>query len=376
MHLPLKIWLISLLLWPLAATADEIVEEGISAKALGMGNAYLVHGKGHDSIYYNPAGLAKMTGFQWRIMGMNLGLNGLDSYSEYADMVDNSDDLPSVLNQLYGRPIWGRADLQTSISWGPFMIGGAGRSNMGFTLHNPALPELNTGYFADYSVFGGAGLPLIPGILDVGVIAKRITRYSGGGSIGASVLGFLDSDILEERFKRSGTGYGVDWGAKLRLPTDWNPSVGFAWRDVGHTSYNLHKTDIGPESTPDQMSVGLGLEKDFTAFVVRPEINYKYLNASNTQIGKKLHAGLEIEMPVVTLRGGYNQGYYTAGVSFDFWIFEIDMATYGVELGEYVGQKEDRRYLLQIAADFSIDSVSGSWFSLNKERRKGLKQRR
>ncbi len=124
------------------------------------------------------------------------------------------------------------------------------------------------------------------------------------------------------------------------------------------------------------MHLGLGLERDFGAFALRPAIDYRYLNSSNIQIGKQLHAGLEVELPILTLRGGFNQGYYTAGVSFDFWILRIDAATYGVELGEYPGQHEDRRYVIAISTDFSFDPSFKNMQSVAKSRRTGLKQRR
>lgn len=356
--------------------AEEITEENISVNALGMGNAYLAHSRGHDAIFYNPAGLARLTGIEWRLMGLNLGLNGIDSYEEYSDIVDNSDDLPSVLNSLYGRPVWGRTDFQTSLSMGSLIVGAYARANLGFTLLNPALPNLDSNYFADYAFFVGWGTEVIPQYLDVGFVGKRITRLAGGVQIGASSLAYLDSDVLEENIKREGTGYGFDFGAKLKFPTPWNPSVNFAWHDVGDTSYSLDADNPPPSSSKNRMHVGFGFEKDFTAFVVRPAVDYRYLNSSNIQIGKQLHAGVEVELPAISLRGGFNQGYYTAGASIDVWILRIDAATYGVELGEYPGQHEDRRYVFQISTEFGFDSSFKNMFNINKSRRSGLKQRR
>lgn len=372
----IKICVALLILTASVASAEEITEENISVNALGMGNAYLAHSRGHDAIFYNPAGLARLSGIEWRLMGLNMGLNGLDSYEEYADIVDNSDDLPSVLNSLYGRPVWGRTDLQTSLSFGSVIVGAYARANLGFTLLNPALPSLDSNYFADYAFFAGWGTEVIPQYLDFGFVGKRVTRLAGGVQIGASSLAYLDSDVLEESIKREGTGYGLDIGAKLKFPTPWNPSINFAWQDVGDTSYTLNADNPPPASSKDRMHVGVGFEKDFTAFVLRPAVDYRFLNSSNIQVGKQLHAGVEMEFPIVILRGGFNQGYYTAGVSFDFWVFRIDAATYGVELGEYPGQHEDRRYVFQISTDFGFDASFKNMFNINKSRRSGLKQRR
>ncbi len=346
-----------------------------------MGNAYTGHAKGHDALFYNPAAFASLEGFQFRLMGLNLGLNGLDVYDEYADLFENSDDLATALNTLYGQPIWARVDYQLSMSLGPFIAGAYSRANIGFTLLNPALPNLDADYYADYVFFGGMGVPLIPKILDIGFIAKRITRYAGGGDVSAATLAYLDSDLLEDMASQTGVAYGVDFGAKLVLPGEWKPSAAFAWQDIGNTKFSFSESSPAPATINDRMNLALGLEREFGGFVTfRPAVEVKMLNGSSTevQLAKKLHAGLELEFPALTLRGGFNQGYYTYGASFDFWLFQIDVASYAVELGEYVGQNEDRRFIFQLSMDFGIDEISGDFFNFSKSRKKsrGLKQRR
>ena len=140
-------------------------------------------------------------------------------------------------------------------------------------------------------------MEVVPSYLDVGVITKRITRYAGGIAIGASSLAYLDSDVLEDDLMRQGTGYGVDLGAKLKLPAPWNPSVSFAWQDVGDTSYSIKADTPGPTSTKSRMHVGVGLEEDFTAFVLRPAIDVRHLNAPNIQFGKQVHVGSNWSFP-------------------------------------------------------------------------------
>lgn len=281
----MKYWFVFFLFISLPCFGDEIVEENISVNALGMGNAYLAHSRGHDAIFYNPAGLANLHGLQWHLMGLNLGINGLDSYKEYSDMFNNSNDLPSVLNQLYGRPVWTRADLQSSFSIGSFIFGGYARGNLGFTLLNPALPNLTSNYFADYALFAGWGTEVIPSWFDFGFVVKRITRLAGGVQIGASSLAYLDSNVLQDAAKKQGTGYGLDWGAKLKFPGSWHPTISFAWQDVGDTSYSLSADTPQPMSSKSRMHVGLGMEKDFTVFVLRPAFDFRYLNSSGVQVG-------------------------------------------------------------------------------------------
>lgn len=363
------------------ASAEELPEYGLSVKGLGMGNAYTLHARGHDAINYNPAAFARMQGFQFRMMGLGIGMNAIDSYDEYADIFENSDNVGDTLNALYGDPIWARLDYQLSMSAGPFIVGAYARNNLGFTLLNPALPYLDANFYSDLVLFGGTGVQIIPNLFDIGFMAKRITRYAGAGDITASTLAHLDSDFIENTANQTGVAYGIDFGAKLTLPGEWNPSVAFAWQDVGDTKFSFSATNPAPNTIESRMNLALGMEKDLMGVAkLRPAIEYKMLNSSSTevQLGKKLHMGLELELPLLTLRGGFNQGYYTYGASFDFWVFQVDAATYAVELGEYVGQEEDRRYILQLTMDFGVDPTSGDWFNFSKSRKNSrrLKQRR
>ena len=56
------------------ALAAELPEYGLSVKGLGMGNAYTLHARGHDAVNYNPAAFARMQGFQFRLMGLGIGI--------------------------------------------------------------------------------------------------------------------------------------------------------------------------------------------------------------------------------------------------------------------------------------------------------------
>ena len=54
---------------------------------------------------------------------------------------------------------------------------------------------------------------------------------------------------------------------------------------------------------------------------------------------------------------------------------DIELATYGVELGAYAGQVEDRRYMLEISSELGFD-VDLSFSDFGSTNRRKLKQRR
>lgn len=385
MHLSLKKMLILIffawgyLFEPNVASAEEIVEEALNVKALGMGNAYLSVAQGHDAVFYNPAGLAKLKGVHFRLLSVGAGLNGLDDvYDKYKDMSDRMDsDMSGVLGELYGDPLWGRADGQMSLSIGSVILGVFGRSNLGFNLTNPAFPQLQSSFFADYGAFAGFGLEVVPDYVDFGAVVKRIQREGGNVVLGPGDLASMDSDLIEEHMKKRGKGYGVDLGINIKIPMPLNPTISAAWQNVGKTTFNVG-ADPGnaPPRQEDSINYGLGIEQDLTVFTFRWAVDYRHSNLAGEQIGKKLHTGIELDFPAVTLRGGFNQGYYTAGASIDFFFFQIDAATYGVELGAFPGQQQDRRYIVQLLMEFGFDSA-GNLINLNRNtRRSGLKQRR
>jgi hypothetical protein len=68
---------------------------------------------------------------------------------------------------------------------------------------------------------------------------------------------------------------------------------------------------------------------------------------------------------LVDIRGGFHEGYYTYGAGVNLGLFLDYAASYGVELGSYPGQIEDRRYVLEFSMElgvgsFGVDGQSGS----------------
>jgi hypothetical protein len=73
------------------------------------------------------------------------------------------------------------------------------------------------------------------------------------------------------------------------------------------------------------------------------------------QLGKKIHMGIELGLPLLTLRAGLYQGYYSYGVGLDLGLVQIEAASWGTELGEYPGQLESRRYMAQLTMRIGFD---------------------
>ena len=84
--------------------------------------------------------------------------------------------------------------------------------------------------------------------------------------------------------------------------------------------------------------------------------DYSHLNYSlaEEQFPKHIHFGMNLDLPILSIQLGLNQTSFTAGMGFDLWALKINAATYAEELGNYGGQRRDRRYLLSIGSSFGF----------------------
>lgn len=351
---------------------------GLSVRALGMGNAYTAVVNNGDSIFYNPAGLAKMGGFRWTILDPAIGTNGYDSYQDYLDIAEDSSDVSQIINDLYGEEVTVYGGAKSLLSFGSFAFGAYGVADGNFQVNNPVYPNIDARYRLDYGFVAAAGVNLVPGMFDIGFQARRVTRQGGSVPIGVSSIATLNSEVIQSQLNQSGIGYAFDIGATLTFPGLLKPTVAFSWRDMGNTSFEPTSGATAPRPVEQEQIVGIGLNFESLLMDIRPAIDYRFLNDSDMQLGKKLNMGIEFSWPIFDIRGGFHQGYLSYGASFDLWIMRVDAASYGVELGEYPGQLEDRRYMVQLSFEFGVDPGSFSFFKISRPSAKNhnRKQRR
>jgi hypothetical protein len=92
-------------------------------------------------------------------------------------------------------------------------------------------------------------------------------------------------------------------------------------------------------------------------FTIRTMLDFKNILHPEINFNKSFHAGLEFDYSPNTwfktqLRGGVSQMYYTAGASFLFGVFNIDVATYGEEVGTKSTRLENRVYAAKLGFNF------------------------
>lgn len=342
--------------------AEELAEPNTSVRALGMGNAYSAVVRDKDSIFYNPAGLARVQGVNLTLFNLRLGADGRDVYDIY-NRAKDATNYADTLRAFYGKNLWLGGGARAALTAPGFGFAAYDSAEVAAHLSNPAFPNLNFRYTNDLGYALGLAVDIFPTV-HVGVVGQRITRTGAKQPIGLTTLGTLSNQALLDQISNRGTGYSASAGLLLGVPTPTLPRVSIVWKNMGQTTFTHEAGLRAPPAIDNEIVVGGSLDIDLPLVTITPSFDYKHATNMNEVAQKKIHLGLEVDLPLFAVRGGLHQGYYTAGVGADIGLLRVDAATYGVELGEYPGQKEDRRYVIEatieLGFDFSFGFLKGS----------------
>lgn len=339
--------------------AAPLQDMNTSVRALGMGNAYIGVAQGLDALFYNPAGLARNPGVSWTIADPKVGASGYEAFTRVQGL-QSSGDFADTLEALYGENIWVGAGAKTGMTFPMIAFSVYDSADVNLSPHNPAYTSVGVNVVNDFGYTAGVGAMVGPGV-ELGMALKYVKRLGSRVPLGASLVGSLDPDVILENIKQEGTGYGLDLGMNITIPAPIQPTISFAWRNVGDTKFRAANVNgAAPPSERSEMIIGAALDINAALVSVTPTFDFRYLNRSDVQLTKKINFGVEVGLPLLDIRGGFHQGYYSAGVGLNLGMLRVDAATYGEELGEYAGQKEDRRYIVQVSMELGLDLGFGS----------------
>lgn len=334
----------------------DVFDSTLSVRGVGMGGAYTAVVNNGDALFYNPAGLSRTGGVYWTIADPNLGVGNINAVQEVMDASgSDSSSFADSLSGIYGQPVWLGGGVKTAVVFPFFGAAYYQQVNLELLLENPVYPNLNVkGYWDKAGVIGFA-FPVVPGFVYGGINLRRVSRSGADTTFTGSTLSNLDADAIIDQIQNKSLGYGLDLGMNMVIPAPFvKPIFSFVWKNVGTTSYTSEDSSISPPSDEEDMILAAAIEVDVPLVTVTPSIEFRGLNKTSEQIGKKIHMGLELDLPLVSLRGGFYQGYYTAGLGLGLGPMNLDLATYAVERGAYPGQHEDRRYVFQLSIDIGI----------------------
>lgn len=333
----------------------DVFDSTLSVRGVGMGGAYAAVVNNADALFYNPAGLSR-AGMYWTIADPNFGIGNTAAILDLVDSSGSSSgSFADTLSGIYGEPVWLGGGAKTAIVFPFFGAAYYQQINFELLLENPVYPNLNVKGYWDKAAVMGFAFPIVPGFVYGGVNIRRVSRMGADTSFTGATLSNLDADDIIDQIQNKSMGYGVDFGMNLVIPAPFvKPIFSFVWKNVGTTSYRSENSSISPPSDKEDMIIAAAVEMDVPLVKITPSIEFRGLNNTDEQIGKKIHMGLELDLPLLAVRGGFYQGYYTAGLGLGLGPLSFDLATYAVERGAYPGQHEDRRFVFQLAIDIGV----------------------
>ena len=370
------------LLIPEVSGATELYETFRSVRALGMGNAYVSVVRDSDSLFFNPAGLALDTGVYWTIADPGLGLNGAEALTEVQNF-QSSGDFATALSNLNGKKIWAGGVAKSAVRLPFFAVAYFYTLDAGISVLSTDTPQLDVNYINDTGYAAGFGVPILPFVY-FGAAVRQFTRKGNRRLFTAAETAVLDSTTFDAAIANEGTALGVDVGLTIAINTIITPAVSFVVRNLGSTTFSATGSASAPPGEEEEWILGASLTTDLGLISFSPSLDLKHLNKPDEPLTKKIHVGFELGLPFIDIRAGLHQSYWSAGVGLGLGPLQVDVASYGVELGDADNTIEDRRYLLQATIEFGMSmggGSSGGGSSSGKggtrsRRSRGLKQRR
>ena len=376
----------------LQAQAGELRRPVQGIRNLGMGNTGIALSFDENALFYNPAGMASVDSILVGFPILNEVSDDSVSIVNEISKLSGSSTTADVVALLMGKRVHFRnlIDLNVIIPLGLeqqfgdlLTFGAAGGYETQFDLgvRNPVSIEIDFGLRLDrFSNFGFA-MPVARGRWLVGAGVETVERCDiplKTATFGevmtntnlSSSFGSCDINSL----KRAQT---FNFGFQRRLETASALKMiwGMSAYNVGGLKFNRSDNETNPSDQNLELSTGLSWQpswgpvrmlyaidlRDLT--MKHADDTYCQSNKGTDCIWKRLHIGTEFGFfPIdsgastFAIRAGFNQGYFTYGFELNpfifFRVFNIQFAVYKTETGDKIGDRPDKRRVLQFNLGF------------------------
>lgn len=328
-------------------------------RLLGRGNAGLADVSGGISAFYNPAALAKTATFSFTPVDLAIGANQNigTSFSEILSLTSSEGTLSERFAPLLGKPLGLQGTLFPHIAVPGFMIGFYDYFDTNIEYRDPVFPVLELDARNDWGViFGGAReLPL--GIM-VGFSARYMRRRIIEEDLSIATAFNLTGAYLQE-IMAEGEAFGVNLGVLKvhKLNSFSSIAAGLTIEDAGYTGFKNSDRGALPVRQAMKWNTGLTYKVKSSVAGITVAADFKDLKNTDLSFSKKVHLGTEVDLPLFNVRGGFFQGYWSAGVTITAIPFmDLDFTTYGEELDSAAGLRQARYWLMGIRMGLDLSN--------------------
>lgn len=375
-----KFFILVFSLFTLNAFADApdytIHQEYTSTRALGMGNAFTALADDHSGMFYNPAALALRKDGQVR-MFLRAGIS--DNWQDFGDEVDKAGDDPQavsdVIEKHYGEHLYSRVPTLGAMwvrpRWGIAFI--PADMSIDAVMNQQLGPSVGVTAYLDstlaYSYARKLKTKNPDNVVAVGATLKALHRAYYSDVISGAMMAADDAELFD--IKKSAEGMTVD----MDIGTMWSPAVrGFVGKYMKPTfsmvvrnvadygfpvQFGVINKDDPKEPPKLQRRIDVGSRFDLLKFwKFEPKLTFDVRDIlhDNWTWKKGTHAGFELYWKMFNWwkghwAAGLNQGYWTAGFGARLGWFQIDLASWGEEVGTSDDPVESRRYIAELSID-------------------------
>jgi hypothetical protein len=330
-----------------------------TARAYGLGNAYMNKVDDAWSSFYNPAGLGTVRAASFHLGNFHMEGNkgSLDVLggpaSEYPDKISSLLDVADTYNILKDRPgtlIQNRGAIYPNFTMRFLSIGYMYSVQRRATLETTTSPY-EYAFRRDHGPVMAANISLMGGILKFGASAVYINRkelikdFANGSPI-----------VINDSDYKNGDMMYVTGAAKLSLPMFALPAISVVVRNTSADDFSGSASER-PNRIRQQVDMALSFTPQIgTMSRVHLEAVYRDLHRGHPEVDSKrrVAAGIEIDYArSIFVRAGYGDSYGSFGIGVRSRSVIVDLATYAVDTtnGSWRG-KEDRRFAMTLSSGF------------------------
>jgi hypothetical protein len=335
------------------AGAQEIFEFYRGVRQLGMGGAYVAVVNDETSLLTNPAGLGKLRDLMFTIVDPELSGSFNDTQIatlSNASKVMDIQTLLDTLNQNKGLHWHAKAQLFPSFVGPNFGMGVLGKYSYDAEV-NKAGTNYRVDYTNDVAPVIGYCFRFFDGIVKLGLDARYVMRTEIAKDIPPTSTGLTIGSLAN-----TGSGLAADSGLIITAPIVYLPTLAVTVRDIGDTHYNLRSTVGTPRPTLQSVDAAIAffpILGNHSRMTITGEVHGLATLSKETNVMRRVHAGLEFNIAdFFFVRGGMNQFYWTAGIELASERFQLQVASYGEDIGTSTTPREDRRWVGKMAIRF------------------------
>jgi len=338
---------------------DQIIRPYQSVRSSGMGSVRITTGEYDENFFGNPARVTANP--TWRVQLPDPMVETTFNTIGAASTLLGGDNLLANVADQAGKNLHSRiqftfpgAYFHTGWFSYAFAVITSIQTDVGIRKNFNVNPEAT----ADVGPAMTFGKEFLEETLSVGATVHATYRFS-------SPEGFGLTDVLQgvslSPLKSAGDGSHIDFGVGSTYlmpgkPLGMDFTLGLSVNNVLGGAYrNLDVKFLDSSQAARRQrrayNVGASLATDelwiFDNFIGALELT-DIGNNPDGSVFKLIHIGAEAEWGILIPRVGINQGYWTAGLTIDLPVLDIEIATYGEELTTNAGGLEDRRYALRL----------------------------